>query len=250
MLHFIMDLFSYYWFVQNNMSRQKSMAFLEAYSNHFSKYINQEIVILEIGCGYPSENQDPGCMSMGGSLGMWRHYLKNCKVIGIDILPGCKEYQNTDENIFVEIGDQSNHAFLDYVIEKHGVPTVIIDDGSHQDKHIKATFEYLYPRIATPGTYAIEDIGGNLFNEKDNPKKFFDEDRTLRVAMNHVYQINQSYTGRSEALKKGLKSDELAASAMGFLTKSINFYPNLVIYEKGLNVPYDQMPGPPHYSLP
>jgi hypothetical protein len=33
------------------------------------------------------------------------------------------------------------------------------------------------------------------------------------------------------------------------MTKSISVYPNLVVYEKGLNVPFDQMVGPPHYQI-
>jgi hypothetical protein len=244
-----MDLFSYYWFVENGRARQKSMAFLEAYKRHLAPFVGQECVIWEIGCGYPSDAIPEGCMPMGGSLGMWRSYLGvKAKIIGIDILPGCMEYAEPHNNIYVEIGDQSDENFLESVITRYGDPSIIIDDGSHRDRHVAKTFEYMFPRLLTGGLYAIEDIAGNHLDDETNILGFTDKSRYIQKCMNDVLVLNQCYNRGADASRKGVY-EEFKCKALGFMTKSISFYPNLVVYEKGLNVPFDQMVGPPHYQI-
>ena len=244
-----MDLFSYYWFVENGKARQKSMAFLEAYQRHLEQFKSQKVVIWEIGCGYPSDSVPEGSMPMGGSLGMWKNYLgEDATIVGIDILPGCIEYEEPHNKIYVEIGDQTDTSFLDHIVNKYGAPTIVIDDGSHRDRHIARTFEHMFPRLKTGGIYAIEDIGGNHLDDEENPVKFTDHTRYIHKCMNDVLSLNQCYNRGADAAKRGV-FEELKCNALGFMTKSISFYPNLVVYEKGLNVPFDQMPGPPHYQI-
>jgi hypothetical protein len=244
-----MDLFSYYWFCENGKARQKSMAFLDAYQKHFAPFMDQELVLWEIGCGYPSDAIPDGCMPMGGSLGMWKNYLGvRATVVGIDILPGCKEYEEPENSIFVEIGDQSDNSFLGSIIDKYGAPSIIIDDGSHRDRHVAATFEYMFPHLVTGGVYAIEDIGGNHLDDEANPKSFTNDTRFINKCMNDVLILNQCYSRGADAMQKGVY-EEIRCKPLGFMTKSISFYPNLVIYEKGLNVPFDQMVAPPHYEI-
>jgi hypothetical protein len=66
--------------------------------------------------------------------------------------------------------------------------------------------------------------------------------------MNDVLILNQCYSRGADAMQKGVY-EEIRCKPLGFMTKSISFYPNLVIYEKGLNVPFDQMVAPPHYEI-
>lgn len=62
---------------------------------------------------------------------MWREYLPNAKIVGIDILPSCKAYEKADDRVHVEIGSQVDAEFLRSVIQKHGPFDMILDDGSH-----------------------------------------------------------------------------------------------------------------------
>ena len=76
------------------------------YCVKYQKYLpfNQEdpIKLLEIG------------VLDGNSLLTWGEYFPNSSIIGIDINPGCKQYEK--DNIIIEIGSQVDEKFLKEVI--------------------------------------------------------------------------------------------------------------------------------------
>ena len=126
-----MDLFSTYWFLNTKNSRQKSHLFLEAYERHMSKFVGKSPFVFEIGCGYPSTNQPVGANPMGGSLQVFASWLgKGTRVVGIDILEGCKEYESSADGIAIEIGSQSDTQFLSKVVDKYGEPDIITMMGA------------------------------------------------------------------------------------------------------------------------
>ena len=55
-------------------------------------------------------------------------------------------------------GDQSDPEFLKALIKKIGKPDIIIDDGSHYNKHVLASFGILFPLLSDNGIYVIEDL--------------------------------------------------------------------------------------------
>lgn len=112
--------------------------YLDKYENYFDSMRGSEFTLLEIGVGN------------GSSIAMWREYFPKAKVYGIDINEGCKA-----EGIF--IGSQVDIGFLDSVLERIGVPDVIIDDGSHFAPFTIATFEHLFPKLSNGGLYFVED---------------------------------------------------------------------------------------------
>jgi 23S rRNA U2552 (ribose-2'-O)-methylase RlmE/FtsJ len=117
--------------------------YFEVYDRHFSRFINKEFTILEIGVAH------------GGSLQLWKKYFgSKVRIVGIDLIPTT---QFSEPQIEVFIGDQTNKDFLLNVIEKIGTPSIIIDDGSHVQSHILASFEVLYPILSEDGVYLIED---------------------------------------------------------------------------------------------
>jgi hypothetical protein len=243
-----MDLVSLYWYMKAN-ARQKSMAYLDAYQQHFSHLRGSTFTLIEIGCGYPSSRVGPGAMPMGGSLRMWREYFgAGCRVVGIDIIDDCKEFQDPENNIFVEIGDQADQAMWSRVLTTHGSPTIVIDDGSHRDEDVIRTFEILYPELSSSGFYAIEDMAGSHVNGPEFHSWESDERFINISSRRHVMQLNQAYTSRSLLRREG-KDLDFPATSFGFTTAGIFFYPNLVIYKRGHNVPFDQIPGPPHYTI-
>src|SRR5882757_7703324 len=108
--------------------------YFPAYERHFGRFVNTDVVFIEIGCG------------RGGSLQMWKRFLgPYARIVGIDLRPECKEFE--EDQIDIRIGDQSDEIFLSEVIREFGVPDVVLDDGSHIMSHIHASFSVLYPQL-------------------------------------------------------------------------------------------------------
>lgn len=126
--------------------------YLPIYERHLQKFVNQSVTIWEIG------------VFQGGSLSMWKRFLGPfATVVGIDIDAACKAHE--EHQIQVRIGDQSDMAFLQTVLDEFGVPDIIIDDGSHQMKHLTKTFDFLYPKLSKNGVYIVEDLHTAYWSE-------------------------------------------------------------------------------------
>src|SRR5579863_676312 len=85
------------------------------YERHFAPWRGRTLTVLEIG------------VAKGGSLAMWRRWFgPMARIVGVDIDRKCRAHEA--EGISVRIGDQSDPAFLQAVIDEFGVPDVVIDD--------------------------------------------------------------------------------------------------------------------------
>ena len=120
------------------------------YCAKYEKYLpfkrNQALKILEIGVHF------------GLSLSMWSEFYKQSEcVVGIDINPHCKCYEDIDKKIFIEIGSQDDEAFLSTVKQKYNTFDLIIDDGSHMQEHMIFSFKSLFSSLKSGGVYIIED---------------------------------------------------------------------------------------------
>jgi hypothetical protein len=124
------------------------------YCDKYAKYFDferySEIKILEIG------------VLNGKSLDTWKEYFYNAKIVGLDIDPKCAQY--TQENLSIEIGDQTDAQFLKSVVDKHGPFDLIIDDGSHMNDHVIFTFKELFPTLKSNGMYVVEDCGTSYWD--------------------------------------------------------------------------------------
>lgn len=119
--------------------------YLAVYDRYLSQVRGGEVRLLEIG------------VSRGGSLRLWRTYLGAQAVIfGVDIDPACARFDGQDGQ--VRIGSQADPAFLRAVVAEMGGVDVVIDDGSHVASHQRASFDALFPLLATPGIYICEDL--------------------------------------------------------------------------------------------
>jgi hypothetical protein len=88
-------------------------------------------------------------VSHGGSLQIWKEYFgPQAEIMGIDIDPRCKEYE--EDQIHILIADQSKLKAGDI-----GPFDIVIDDGSHVPAHQTASLEALWDD--TSGVYLIED---------------------------------------------------------------------------------------------
>ena len=128
-------------------SSKNISGFIQLYEKYFSEYKDKKINLLEIG------------VDNGDSLRIWREYFVNANICGIDINKKNFTINNTD----ILIGDQSDYKFLQSIVDKYKNFDIIIDDGSHQSKHIIASFNFLFPCLNDNGIYVVEDLQASYF---------------------------------------------------------------------------------------
>ena len=150
---------------------------------------------------------------------MWRRFFgPMATIIGIDINPDCAAHE--EQGIHVRIGDQSDPAFLQSIIDEFGEPDIVTDDGSHMMHHIKLSFEYLYPKLSKNGLYIVEDLHTAYWEEfgggVDNPDTFINISKHF---------IDQLYAGHSRG---ALQVDFMTRNTFG-----ISFYDSVIVFERG-----------------
>lgn len=177
------------------------------YERHFSRFINVDVVMIEIGCG------------KGGSLQMWKRYLgPHARIIGIDIEPKCSEYAEDQIEIF--IGDQSDPEFLASVLRKVGTPDIVLDDGSHVMSHINASFKELYQSVSKSGVYMVEDLHTAYWREYEGG--FRRSGSFIEVCKDLIDELNADHS------REALIATEFTRS-----TLSMHIYDSVIVFEKG-----------------
>ena len=125
------------------------------YCVKYEKYIPfkryDKINILEIG------------VLDGKSLLTWKEYFYRAQILGIDINPDCKKYQ--EPRISIEIGSQDDGNFLSRTWQQYGPFDMILDDGSHMNEHVIYSFEHLWGHVKSGGVYIIEDCGTSYWSD-------------------------------------------------------------------------------------
>lgn len=116
--------------------------YLDAYEEFLWPLRDERFTLVEIG------------VFRGASLRMWRSYFKNAQIVGVDVIPDCKQYE--EPRITIEIGSQDDPEFMDRVMHQHH-PLIVIDDGSHDADHVVSTFERTFPILEAGGLYIVED---------------------------------------------------------------------------------------------
>lgn len=198
------------------------------YCVKYEKYLPfdrlKDIKILEIG------------IANGGSLEMWKEFYPNSSIVGVDIEASCKQYENIDEEIFVEIGSQYDSEFLNKLIEKYGEFDLIIDDGSHQQDHVIFSFEFLFKSVTSQGVYVVEDACCSYWNEFRSSNEDNNSIDYFKKLIDHVnfygeFQENfyPPYARREDYLISQIKNKNLQIRTD---IESINFLNSLIIITK------------------
>jgi len=116
------------------------------YEELFKNFRNKKIKYLEIG------------VLNGGSIkAMKEVFNKSECIVGLDIDARCKCFEDTNDSIFVEIGNATDINFINYITQKYGTFDVILDDGSHVNRDVIKSFEILFPLLSDNGLYVVED---------------------------------------------------------------------------------------------
>ena len=174
-----MNQFEHYF---NNVDKKnlidKWLHYFDIYDKHFSKFKDKCPTILEIG------------VYKGGSLDMWNFYFNNnCKIVGLDIDPCCKQFEK--DNIQIFIGDQGDPQFWDNFNTLGIYFDIIIDDGGHFMHQQIITFEKMYPMVKDQGVYLCEDTHTSYWKEWNNgtTQTFTDYSKNFVDNLNYFHQI-------------------------------------------------------------
>ncbi|HXF13723.1 MAG TPA: class I SAM-dependent methyltransferase, partial [Terriglobales bacterium] len=177
------------------------------YERHFKEFVYKPVTFIEIGCG------------LGGSLQMWKSYFgPHARIIGIDINPECRKFEEDQVEVF--IGQQQDHQLLQGVLDKVGIPDIVLDDGSHKMSHITETFQFLYPQMLKNGVYMVEDLHTAYWDEYEGglrkPSTF------IELCKNLIDEMNADHT------RGALPQTEFTRTTAG-----IHFYDSIVVFERG-----------------
>lgn len=182
--------------------------YIEHYERHFSKFVGEEISILEIG------------VANGGSLQLWKKYFGSKSfIVGIDIDEKCKF---NEDQIIVEIGSQTNLNFLNHIVKKYGPFDIIIDDGSHMQKDIRKTFNFLYNHLKNGGVYVLEDLHCAYFPSYQGGYK--SPNNFIEYMIGFIHDINFRY------IKEFFYSKKINN------LKSLCFYDSIIFLEKEIEI--------------
>jgi hypothetical protein len=132
----------------------KGVDFTSVYHSLLSHVREAPLRLLEIG------------LYNGGSLRMWREYLPNATLHGIDVDRRTLAYELEIPGTKVRLVDQADaRALRAFVDELGGSYDVILDDGGHTMEQQIVSFEVLFPHVVSGGVYIIEDLGTSYFVE-------------------------------------------------------------------------------------
>ena len=215
-------------YFKNNKGRliHKWQHYFEIYNNHFSRFRNKEVVILEIG------------VSQGGSLQMWKNYFgEKAKIYGIDIDPRCKSFE--EENIEIFIGSQSDKKFLNEVKLKIPKVDILIDDGGHSMKQQIVSFEVLFSHINENGIYFCEDCHTSYWWQYGGG--YQRRNSFIEFSKNWIDKLNAFHS----------KTDNLKVDDFTYSAKSVHYYDRIVVIEKGkIEKPYASKTGIEGFKYP
>ena len=198
--------------------------YFEIYDRHFSRFRGTDVHLVEIGVYH------------GGSLQMWRDYFgPNAKIIGIDIDPRCKEFE--EEGIEIIIGNQEDRNFLANLREKLPRIDILLDDGGHTVRQQIVSFEELFSHVSENGVYLCEDLHTSYWSEYGGgfrySESFIEYSKKLIDSLNAWHSKDPG----------SFRVTDFTRSAY-----SMDYYGSILVIEKRpVAVPRDRMTGRPSF---
>jgi cephalosporin hydroxylase len=177
------------------------------YERFFRDCVDKSVTFLEIG------------VDSGGSLQMSKRYFgPHATIVGIDILPECKAYE--EDQVAIRTGAQQDEKFLQSVLDEFGSPDIVLDDGSHVMNHVTKTFEFLYPKLSKNGIYMVEDLHTAYWEEYEGGF------RRAGTFIEHCKQL-------VDELNADHSRDQLPPTEFTRTTLGLHFYDSVVVFERG-----------------
>jgi cephalosporin hydroxylase len=193
--------------------------YAQHYQRHFAALRCRPLRLLEIGIGGYGDPR-----AGGESLRMWKAYFPRAQIFGLDI---ADKRAHDEPRIRTLIGSQDDEERLKQISAEHGPFDIVIDDGSHINAHVLASFRVLFPLLTENGIYAVEDtqtaywsqFGGAPPGEPAAPT-------SMNVLRGLVDGLNHREFPRGA---------EFAPSYLERHIVALHFYHNLVFVQKGVN---------------
>jgi len=191
------------------------------YQNLFQPMRYKPVKLLEIGLLY------------GNSLLTWRWFFPFATIIGIDIEP---KIRITGNKIKIYTGSQYSEEFLQEICQKEGYFDIVIDDGSHMNKHQIFSFEKIFDSLKDGGIYVIEDVQtsfweGEVRGENWDGKKFNDPE-FFKTCYGYFLELSK-YLNYAEFPE--LDGADQHKISLARKIKRISFEHNMIIISKGKN---------------
>lgn len=182
------------------------------YELYFEGIRYEKLKIFEIGI------QD------GFSLKTWEEYFPNAEIIGIDIV-NLKHLEK--ERVHVEQGDQTDPIFLKKINDKYGPFDIIIDDGSHHNDDMKASFECLFPMLKDGGLYIVEDLHACY-----RGKEYGDDRAFIHTLKNLIDSVQSSGKSQCANVLLDKKEDWVKMDWWEKNTEFLHIYRSIVFIKK------------------
>lgn len=137
---------------------RKHRGYFQSYQSLLEGYKNKsDLVLVEVG------------VLEGGSLFMWRSFFPMARIIGIDLNPAAKKWE--DYGFEIHIGSQSDEEFWSNFFQSVGYVDILIDDGGHTSLQQAVTFTQCISKIRENGVLIVEDTHTSYQGEFGNPSK-------------------------------------------------------------------------------
>ena len=111
------------------------------------------------------------------------------------------------------------------MLEEHGPFDIVIDDGSHIPKHVIASFNILFPKLADDGLYVIEDVQTSFWPQFGG--SVLDGGATMHLAKTILEHLNHAEI-------KIVQPKRQVADFVKSI-RSFRAYHNIFVIEKGDN---------------
>jgi hypothetical protein len=153
---------------------------------------------------------------------MWKDFFPLGRIYGLDI----QDKSFVDEwRIKTYRGSQVDEPLLRRIADEIGRIDVIIDDGSHQVHHVKATFEILFPLLADDGIYVVEDTQTSYWPERGGSEDTHDRNTSMALLKDLADGLNyEEYV-----------LEDYQPSYTDTHVTAVHFYHNLAFVQKGEN---------------
>lgn len=200
--------------------------YFEIYEQWFNRFVGKSPKILEIGIQH------------GGSAELWRRYFGEGTIVhGVDINPLCEE----TSYLKIYKGDQGADSFWDtFPFNDEGFD-IIIDDGSHENKHQIKTLSRTYPHLKDGGIFWCEDVHTSYYNNvrvEDggylNPNSFMEFSKRVADVVNAHHTHYAIGIGKTP---DGPHVDDELVKLFHDI-RGIHFYDSIVVIEKGPRMPF------------
>lgn len=134
--------------------KSELVSYLRNYEENFRDLVDRDVRLLELG------------VRRGGSLLMWRDYLRRGLIVGLDIMPS--PVGDEGGRVRTYRGAQQDTELLDRIARENAPAgfDVIIDDCSHVGVISRVSFWHLFDNhLKSGGLYVVEDWGTGYWDD-------------------------------------------------------------------------------------